>query len=153
MFFLEGNNVTERLKDSDVAKLSSIIAAIPEVRQRMVLRQQTIAKEMALDGAIVVAEGRDTGTKVFPGAAVKIFLTASPEIRATRRIAQYEARGEHVTYEQILQDTLERDKRDTERETDPLPVQPEKLGYIIINDSTISKDETLEMILEIALSV
>lgn len=140
---LNGEDVTERIKQPDTASGGSIIAVIPHVRKVLVKRQQEIVKAAVDRGEIVVAEGRDTGTVVLPDADVKIFLTASTDVRAKRRLAQY---TDHLGYEKMLESVKERDKRDTERKIDPLPSSPELHGYVILDNSEMSEDETLEAI-------
>lgn len=144
--FLNGIDVTEDLKLPKVASLSSIVSAFREVRESMVKVQQKIAAREVVEGRIVIAEGRDTGTKVFPDAKVKIFLTADPKVRAKRRMMQYEEKGINLGFEVVLKETLERDKRDFERETDPLSKDPEKLGYLVIDSSNQTEDQTIDII-------
>lgn len=144
---LKEREVTHQLKEVQVARLASIVAAIPQVREIMVSRQQEIGAQKVAEGLIVVAEGRDTGTRVFPTAQLKIFLTATAQVRAKRRLRQYHEQGEILTYEEVLKDTQERDRRDQTRATDPLVKDPKKHGYVIVNDSDESKEETLKDIM------
>lgn len=141
---LNGKDVTERLNEPDVASGGSIIAVIPYVRKVLVKRQQEIAKKAIDDGKIVVAEGRDTGTVVFPDATLKIYLTATPEVRARRRLAQYQRQESDLA--QMTAEIHERDTRDKERKIDPLPSNPEALGYEIIDNSEMTEKETLAAI-------
>lgn len=145
--YLEGENLMRRLADKTIASASSVVAVFSSVRSIMVKRQQEIAESKIAKGRVVVAEGRDTGTKEFPDAALKIFLTANPEKRAERRFTQLQAKGEKISFASVLQDILERDKRDTEREAGPLVKEPEKFGYFVVNDTNMTKKETIEMII------
>ena len=145
--FLNSQDVTDNLKDADVARGSATVATIGQVREFSVKLQQEIASEYMLKDMAIIAEGRDTGTKVFPDASLKIFLTATPEIRAHRRLAQLLDTGDTVSYEKVLQDVKERDLRDTTRDTDPLPSEPEKLGYIVIDNSDMTEESTLDVII------
>jgi len=111
---LDGDDVTDRIRDEDVTHVSSIISTIPAVRRAMVQRQRTLGKHGA------VMNGRDIGTVVFPNANVKFFLTAALEERADRRLAEEREHNPAATYEQTLADITERDRRDTTRADSPL---------------------------------
>jgi cytidylate kinase len=143
---LNGIDVTERIQEADAANGASIVSVYPHVRQSSVVKQQAIAKKATEEGEIVVAEGRDTGTRVLPEARLKIYLTAAPEIRAKRRLTQFLEQGRQVNYEDVLAEVMERDERDKARETDPLPSNPGELGYFILDDSKMSEEETLGII-------
>lgn len=146
---LNGTDVTERIKERDVTTLVPKVAAIREVREEMVKRQRDIGLRMIDKGYIVLTEGRDAATKIFPDAKLKIFLTASPEVRARRRFEQMGGENNSaISYEQILQDTKERDDKDTQRSVDPLVSDPEKYGYFVLDDSHESADQTIEAILQ-----
>lgn len=112
---LNGEDVSRIIRSPEMAMVASRVSAIPVVREKLTLLQQAIGR----DGR-VVAEGRDTGTVVFPKAKHKFFLDAKPEERAQRRVLQLRARGGKVDEEQILAMTLERDKNDRERAIAPL---------------------------------
>ena len=111
---LDGQDVTDRIRDEDVTNISSIISTIPAVRRAMVDRQ----RELGRRGAVM--NGRDIGTVVFPEADVKFFLDAIPEERAERRLAEEREHNSEATYEQTLADITERDRRDTTRADSPL---------------------------------
>ena len=111
---LDGIDVSDRIRDEDVTNISSIISTIPAVRRAMVQRQ----RELGRCGAVM--NGRDIGTVVFPGADVKFFLTAVPEERAERRLAEEREHNPAATYDQTLVDITDRDRRDTTREDSPL---------------------------------
>src|SRR5437016_10635925 len=111
---LEGDDVTNRIRDEDVTQMSSIISTIPAVRRAMVQRQ----RELGQRGAVL--NGRDIGTVVFPDADIKFFLDAAPEERAERRLAEEREHNPAATYEQTLVDITERDRRDITRVDSPL---------------------------------
>jgi cytidylate kinase len=123
---LDGRDVSDRIRDEDVTNISSIISTIPAVRRAMVERQ----RELGRRGAVM--NGRDIGTVVFPDARVKFFLTAVPEERAERRLAEEREHNPAATYEQTLVDITERDRRDSTREDSPLMAAADA----IIIDST-----------------
>src|SRR5579872_7025057 len=138
--FLNGEDVTEQVKKREVSQSSAKVAAIAQVRLAMVTRQQGIGLAKMEKGQIVIAEGRDAATKIFPEAMLKIFLTARPEVRAKRRYEQMGGRANHtITFEQILADTNERDRRDYERKADPLVKEPEKYGYFVLDNSDMTE--------------
>jgi cytidylate kinase len=145
---LDGRDVTERISSPDVANGASVIAVLPTFREAMVAKQQELAREAMSMGKIVVAEGRDTGTKIFPDSPFKLYLTASEKIRAERRHSQYLKQGKTITFEEVLQETRERDKRDMERAADPLPGNPRELGYFILDNSHLSEEKTLQAVHE-----
>jgi CMP/dCMP kinase len=147
---LNGADVTEEIRREVVGMASSKIAMMPSVREDMLSRQQHIAREKLQQGMPVIAEGRDTGTKLFPETTYKIFLTATPEIRARRRVAQIQAQGRTgAVYTTVLKELLERDEQDQERKTDPLVKDPEKHGYTVIDNSRLTEEETIEKILSL----
>jgi len=111
----DGEDVTASVRTEEVAAVASKVAAIPEVRVALLARQQAFAKSPGL-----VADGRDMGTVVFPDAEVKLFLTASAEIRAERRVKQLKNQGVSANIGQIIQDIKERDERDSNRSASPL---------------------------------
>ncbi|HZE87651.1 MAG TPA: (d)CMP kinase [Methylomirabilota bacterium] len=143
---LNGQDVTEKLKALGPAAGSSVVGVYPKVREDLVHKQQQIGKEAMLQGKIVISEGRDTGTKVFPDSPLKIYLTAADSTRAQRRLKQYQAQERTVSFDEVLAEIRERDTRDKGRETDPLPSNPEALGYFIIDDSTMTEEATLQTI-------
>jgi cytidylate kinase len=106
----------DNLRTRDVAQAASKVAVIPEVRAALVAFQQAFARR---DGGAVL-DGRDIGTVICPDAEVKLFVTASAEVRATRRHKELAEKGGTQSYETVLQDVIERDKRDSERATAPL---------------------------------
>jgi len=111
---LNGQDVTERIRDEDVTNISSIISTIPAVRRAMVKRQ----RELGQRGAVM--NGRDIGTVVFPEADIKFFLTASPAERAQRRLVEERKHNPAANYDEVFADMTERDRRDTTRTDSPL---------------------------------
>lgn len=142
--FLNGRDITDRIKEPDTASGASKVGVYPKVREVAVLKQQKIAGKAIAKGQIVVSEGRDTGTVVFPDASFKVYLTARAEVRARRRMEQFVKEDKDLIRE--LEELKKRDKRDTEREASPLPDNPEDLGYFILDNSDMSGDETLQVI-------
>lgn len=145
--FLNGEEVTEIIKQRDIAALTPIPAAIAEVRARLVQRQQEIAAEKAVQGMIVIAEGRDAATKIMPNAFLKVFLTATAEVRAKRRLEQMAELGKSMKFEDVLADTIDRDQKDTQRTADPLVSDPKAFGYFIVDDSNMSEEQTIDTII------
>lgn len=113
--FVDGQDVTREIRSQQVTRLVSPVSAIPGVRQHLVAQQQ----EMASRGAVVM-DGRDIGTVVLPRADIKIFLTASPEIRARRRLKDLEVLGEKADFEVLLEEIKQRDYQDSTRAVSPL---------------------------------
>lgn len=146
--YLNDEDVTERIKEADVASVSSRVAVIGKVREDMVKKQREIAEKAMGEGKIVVAEGRDTGTIVFPKARLKVFLTAEVKIRAKRRLDQVRDQEEAKTFEETLSEVKKRDDRDKERKVDPLISDPEKFGYFVLDNSNLSEEETLTAIIK-----
>ncbi|MDG6772906.1 (d)CMP kinase [Thiomicrorhabdus sp. ZW0627] len=129
----EGEDVTSKVRTEEVAGVASKVASIPEVRAALLARQQDFAELPGL-----VADGRDMGTVVFPDAAVKLFLTASAEVRAERRVKQLKNQGVSANIHQITQDIKERDERDSNRSTSPLKPADDA---IIIDTSDLDIDQ------------
>ncbi|PWG05018.1 (d)CMP kinase [Polaribacter aquimarinus] len=113
--YLNGNNVEKEIRTLEVSQLVSKVAAISEVRKKLVAEQQQMGKE----GGIVM-DGRDIGTVVFPDADLKLFMTASADKRATRRYKELIDRGDKVNFDEILFNVQERDRIDSTREDSPL---------------------------------
>jgi cytidylate kinase len=127
---LDGEDVTDALRAPEVSQMASVVSAIPEVRREMVRRQRDLA---ARTGGVV--EGRDIGTVVFPDATLKVFLTAEPEVRARRRLDELARRGVVASWEDVLEDQRERDRRDSTRRDSPL--RPAE-GAVIVDTSRLS---------------
>ena len=113
----------------------SKVAEIPEVRSKLVEQQQEMGKSKG-----IVMDGRDIGTVVFPEAELKLFVTASAEIRAQRRFDELTAKGETVSFAEILQNVQERDRIDSTREASPLRKADDAL---ILDNSNMTRDEQL----------
>lgn len=113
--FLDGADVTEAIRRNEVSAAASKAAAVPAVRDFLLEMQRRAAREHD-----VIMDGRDIGTVVLPQADLKIFLTAAPEARAERRFRELLERGQQADYDQVLAEVVERDRRDTQRETAPL---------------------------------
>lgn len=144
--FLNNTDVTEDIKREDVGMGGSTVATYPRVRADLVLRQQKIVKEKIAQGNVVIAEGRDTATKVLPDALLRVFLTARPHVRAERRLRQIQQRGKDVSYDEVLKDLQMRDQQDSTRATDPLVSDPEKHGYFVLDSSDLTEEETVKAI-------
>lgn len=117
--YLNGEFVEREIRGMEVSSHVSPIAAIPFVREALVKQQQAMGREKG-----VVMDGRDIGTVVFPDAELKIFVTASPEVRAQRRYDELQAKGQPADYADILKNVQQRDYIDTHRETSPLRQAP-----------------------------
>lgn len=113
--FLNGEDVTERIRLPEISMFTSAVSGIPEVRAFLMEMQRSLARERS-----VIMDGRDIGTVVLPGADVKIFLTASPEDRAMRRFRELEARGTPKDYGELLEEIRRRDDNDSRRAAAPL---------------------------------
>jgi cytidylate kinase len=132
---LDGRDVTERIRDEDVTDMSSIISTIPAVRRAMVRRQ----RELGRRGAVM--NGRDIGTVVFPSADFKFFLTATPEARAERRLAEERQIDPAATFEATLAEMTERDARDSTREDSPLVAA---VDAVVLDTTGVPIDEVLQ---------
>lgn len=132
----DGVDVTSKVRNEETAAVASTVAVIPEVRAALLQRQKDFANLPGL-----VADGRDMGTVVFPGSPVKLYLTASAEIRAERRVKQLKNQGIDANIAQITQDIKERDERDTGRKTAPLKPADDA---IIIDTSNLDIQEVCQ---------
>jgi CMP/dCMP kinase len=117
---LNGDDVSDEIRRHDLSNKASDFSRLPMVRRKLVEMQ----REMACDGGVVM-EGRDIGTNVFPDAELKVFLTATPEVRAKRRFLELASKGQEIAYETILADQIERDKNDSTRSLNPLVCAPD----------------------------
>ena len=113
--YLNGENVEKEIRSLEIGNGASRISTIGFVRRELVRQQQAMSKNKG-----VVMDGRDIGTVVFPDAELKIFLTASPEVRAQRRFDELKAKGDKSTFQEVLDNVRERDQRDTTRAESPL---------------------------------
>ena len=112
---LNGEDVEDAIREMEVSRIVSQVAAVPQIRERLVNLQRALGS----NGGIVM-DGRDIGTTVFPKAELKIFVTASPEVRAQRRFNELKAKGEKVDYNDVLENVKQRDYTDTHRSVSPL---------------------------------
>lgn len=135
---LNGTDITDRLYSSEASKAASISSSYKNIRKKMKSLQQNIAKQHS-----VIMEGRDITSVVLPNAKYKFFLTASPETRAKRRLQNLLDAGEKIEYEQVLQDILERDDRDSNRENNPLVLVDDA---ILIETDSYTLDEVVDLI-------
>ena len=143
--YLNGELVEREIRGMEVSSHVSPIAAIPFVREALVKQQQAMGREKG-----VVMDGRDIGTVVFPDAELKIFVTASPEVRAQRRYDELQAKGQPADYADILKNVQERDYIDTHRETSPLRQAPDAL---VLDNSHMTIAEQDEWLMKRVLSV
>jgi cytidylate kinase len=139
--FLNGESVEEQIRGLEVSNNVSAISAIAFVRKRLVELQQ----EMGNKGGIVM-DGRDIGTVVFPDADLKLFMTASPEIRAQRRYDELTAKGDKVDFEAILENVKQRDHLDSTREESPLKQADDA---VVLDNSHLNKEQQLEWIIDV----
>ncbi|MBR3115408.1 MAG: (d)CMP kinase [Bacteroidaceae bacterium] len=137
--FLNGENVEGEIRTMEVSDRVSIVAALPFVRTEMVRQQQA----MGQNGGIVM-DGRDIGTTVFPNAEMKIFVTATPEVRAQRRYLELKSKGEDVTLEEVLHNLEERDYIDSHREVSPLRQAPDA---VVLDNTNLTREEQSAMLL------
>lgn len=131
------------LRTEAVGAAASIVASIPEVRAALLDYQRSFAEQEP--GAVL--DGRDIGTVVCPDADVKLFITASPEVRAKRRLAELQANGADVTFEAVLQDIRQRDDRDQNRPVAPLMAAPDA---VTIDTSEMDADAAIAAAIEAA---
>lgn len=136
--YLNGTNVTGRLREEAVGNTASVTSAVPEVRAQIFSLQRGLAERGGL-----IMDGRDIGTVVMPDADVKIYLTASSEVRAKRRVLELEAKGEHPDFEEVKKDIEDRDRRDMTREISPLKQADDA---ILVDTSDMTIDEVVEKI-------
>ncbi len=139
--FLNGEDVTKRIRENDVNNFVSPVSTIKIVRDKLLEIQRKIA-----EGKNVIMEGRDIGTTVFPNADVKIYLDATPEERARRRVLQNKEKGIKTSYEEVLENIKDRDYRDSNREIAPLR-KAEDAIYIDSSDMTI--EEVVNKVIDI----
>jgi len=136
---LDGRDVSQRIRETDVTEGASRVSVHPKVREWMVEHQRA----MGANGGVVM-EGRDIGTKVFPGADVKVFLDADPVVREQRRLDQHKAKG--TSAEAMAAELRERDRRDRTRATSPLvPAR----DAVVLDSTRLSEDEVLHRVEEL----
>ncbi|MDR2853744.1 MAG: (d)CMP kinase [Prevotellaceae bacterium] len=136
--YLNGENVEQEIRTLEAAAGASRVSTLGFVRRELVRQQQLMGSEKG-----IVMDGRDIGTVVFPAAELKIFLTATPEVRATRRMKELQAKGEDASFEAVLANVKERDLRDTTRTESPLKQAEDA---ILIDNSNLTKEEQREIL-------
>lgn len=139
--FLEGEDVTKKIREKDVTELVSSVARIVEIREYITNLSRKIA-----EGKNVIMEGRDIGTIVFPNADVKIYLDATPEERANRRLKQSIEKGIDITYEEILANIMFRDKNDS---TSSVGTLKQADDAIYLDSTNLTIEEVVDKVIEI----
>ena len=139
--YLNGKDVTKKIRGKDVSQVVSQVSSIKEVRYKMVDLQRKMA-----EGKDVIMEGRDICTYVFPNADVKIYLDASEETRAKRRLLEMQEKGINITYEEVMDNIRKRDYNDKTKEIGALKVTPES---IVIDTTKLSIEEVENKIIKI----
>jgi len=137
---LNGENIEDEIRQLSVSQNVSRVAAIPEVRHHLVALQKEMGKFKG-----IVMDGRDIGTVVFPEAELKLFMTASPDIRAKRRYDELIAKGNTVNFEEIKANIIARDNYDEQREISPLRKADDAL---VLDNSFLSREEQLDWVLD-----
>ena len=138
---LNGEDVEASIRTLEIGNLASQISTIKEVRAFLVAQQKAMGEKKG-----IVMDGRDIGTVVFPNAELKLFLTASPEVRAERRFKELQAKGENPVWEDVLADVNDRDYRDTHRAESPLRQAEDA---VVVDNSQMSREEQMEYIIEV----
>lgn len=139
--FLNGDDVSDKIRTPQMGTAASEISAIPRVREYLLEMQRGLAKTNN-----VIMDGRDIGTVVLPNAEVKIFLTASPECRAKRRLKDFQQKGEAVDYDEVLRLIIERDYQDSHRKIAPL--KPADDG-IVVDTSDLDLEQSVDKIMSV----
>ena len=138
---LNGEDVEAYIRTLEVGNLASQISTIKEVRAFLVAQQQAMGEKKG-----IVMDGRDIGTVVFPKAELKLFLTASPEVRAKRRYLELQAKGENPVWEDVLADVNDRDYRDTHRAESPLRQAEDA---VVVDNGEMTREEQMQYIIEV----
>lgn len=138
---LNGEDVETEIRTLEIGNLASQVSTIKEVRAFLVAQQQAMGEHKG-----IVMDGRDIGTVVFPQAELKLFLTATPEVRAERRFKELQAKGENPVFEEVLRDTNDRDYRDTHRAESPLRQAEDA---IVVDNSHMTREEQMEHIIHV----
>ena len=139
--YLNNKNIEAQIRTIEVSRMVSKVAEISEVRAKLVEQQQAMGKDKG-----IVMDGRDIGTVVFPDAELKLFMTASSKTRAQRRFDELVEKGQHITFEDVLQNVEERDYIDTHREDSPLV---KAVDAIEVDNSSLNKKEQFELVLKL----
>jgi CMP/dCMP kinase len=136
--FLDNEDVTAAIRTPEVSQAASKVAVVPGVRQVLVAEQRRAGEQGG-----VVMEGRDIGSVVFPDAGLKIFLTASPEVRAERRWREHQQKGDAIDLARTLEEIHERDQRDRERSTSPLVRAPDA---VVVDSTAMEPEEVARLV-------
>lgn len=136
---LNGSDVESAIRTLETGNLASQISVVKEVRQYLVAQQQAMGTDKG-----IVMDGRDIGTVVFPEAELKLFLTATPEVRAERRFLELQAKGEHPDMADVLRDVNDRDYRDTHRAESPLRQADDA---IVVDNSHLTREQQMEKVI------
>jgi cytidylate kinase len=142
LVLLDGEDITDAIRAPEVSHAASVVAVVPGVRHPMVAEQRRAGAQGG-----VVMEGRDIGSVVFPHADLKIFLDASPEVRAGRRQRELEEKGETLEFARVLADVHERDRRDRKREMSPLV---RAADAVVVDNTAMDAEETARVIVLLA---
>ena len=140
--FLNGEDLGDKIRTPEMSMYASAVSAIPEVRAFLLDTQRDIAAKNS-----VIMDGRDIGTVILPNADVKIFLTASEECRALRRYKELLARGQTVSYEDVLAEMNQRDKQDSTRDVAPTAAAEDA---VLLDNSEMTFEQTVEAVIELA---
>ena len=138
---LNNEDVEAHIRTLEIGNMASQISTIKQVRAFLVEQQQAMGEKKG-----IVMDGRDIGTVVFPNAELKLFLTASPEVRAERRFKELQAKGETPVWEEVLADVNDRDYRDTHRAESPLRQADDA---VVVDNSTMTRGEQMKHIIDI----
>lgn len=139
--YLNGKAVEQEIRGKQVSNAVSEVAQLKEIRKRMLQLQQEAGKQKA-----IVVDGRDIGTKVFPNAELKLFMTASPEIRAERRYQELQKKGQKITLEEVEENLKKRDYQDTHRKENPLVKAKDAIE---LDNSHLDQEEQLNFVIRL----
>lgn len=138
---LGDEDVSGLIRTPEASMYASFVSAIPEVRAFLLDTQRNMAQTSS-----VIMDGRDIGTVILPNATVKIFLTASAEARAQRRLLELQEKGENVTFDEVLSDMLQRDRQDSERAAAPLKQADDA---VLVDTSELTLEQSIQAVLEL----
>lgn len=138
---LGDEDVSGLIRTPEASMYASFVSAIPEVRAFLLDTQRNMAQTSS-----VIMDGRDIGTVILPNATVKIFLTASAEARAQRRLLELQEKGENVTFDEVLSDMIQRDRQDSERAAAPLKQADDA---VLVNTSELTLEQSIQAVLEL----
>ena len=139
--YVNGDRVEGKIRTNDVSNCVSGVSAIPIVREKLVALQQEMGRQKG-----VVMDGRDIGTTVFPSAEIKLFMTADPKVRAQRRYDELTAKGDKVSFDEVLENVISRDNADMNRSVSPLRKADDA---IVLDNSYMTVEEQMEWFLKL----